>query len=240
MFISKSMPGTTQSHFRWASLPLAVAIVASSFLATPARAANDPMPSGDWGQFCTQAHMQGSELRARCRRADGKLEYVEANVSACRGFVSYDIARTKFYCGQGYGPGYGQGYNQGYRPGYNQGYGPGYGQGYGYNQGYGAGSGQTYGYNQGYGPGYGQGYGQGSNSGGYPTPAGQWSQYCTNAYMDGSALKATCRRSDGSYRHTEANIGDCRGGSVLYSMQTGRFQCATYGQSGGTPYYYGR
>ena len=169
---------------------VAMALVLALSALAPAQA-NDPMPGGPWSRFCTNAWMDGHELKAQCRRSSGYMDYVEANVEECRGVVSYDPRLSRFNCAGGYG----------------RVYGPGYGAGYGTPQGYGPG------------PVYGSGYGQGQ------VLPGQWRQYCTNGYMDGDELKATCRRADGSYRHTEANISDCRGRSIGYSIREGRLFC---------------
>jgi hypothetical protein len=180
----------------------AMALVATAFsllvIAGPASA--DPMPGGDWQRYCTNATMDGHDLKAFCRNANGQRHYVEANVQECRGVVSYAPHAGRLYCGVGR-----VGYNGPYL-GYPPAYGPGYGPNPSYNQ-YPA-----------YAPG--QVYGQ--------PPAGQWQQYCNNVHMDGNELKANCRRSDGSFQHTEANIEGC-GRGVYYSVYEGRFFCA-YGR----------
>jgi hypothetical protein len=196
-----------------------MALVATVFsllmVAVPASA--DPMPGGDWQRYCTNATMEGHDLKAYCRNSNGQRQYVEANVQECGGAVSYAPNVGRLYCGVGRA-----GYNGPYldSPSYSRG--PGYQPGYGQNPAYG----QNPPYGQG--PGYGQYPNYGQNQGYGQAPAGQWQQYCNNVHMDGNELKANCRRSDGSFQHTEANIEGC-GRGVYYSVYEGRFFCA-YGR----------
>jgi len=78
---------------------LALAMAAVAFSPAPANAADDFMPDGAWRQNCSNAHMDGHELKAYCRRADGRITYVSANVQACGGIVAYDAGQSRFYCG---------------------------------------------------------------------------------------------------------------------------------------------
>ena len=59
---------------------------------------SDGLPAGNWRQYCTNARMDGNELKAQCRRSNGSFDYVEANISACGGMVSYSVPQTKLYC----------------------------------------------------------------------------------------------------------------------------------------------
>jgi hypothetical protein len=55
-------------------------------------------------------------------------------------------------------------------------------------------------------------------------PAGNWSQYCGNARMNGNELQAMCRRSNGRMEYAEANIERC-GGIVSYNPYDGKLHC---------------
>lgn len=193
---------------------LAIGAIAGVALSLPAHAADDTLPGGDWSRFCTEARMSGSDLQATCRRPDGSLVRVEANVQGCGGAVAYDPAQAKFYCGyrdsQGYRPG-DAGYrdNQGnYRPGE---------VGYPNGQPYRAGD-----------PAY-----RGSEW----FPAGQWRERCNDAQMDGDMLKANCLRSDGAYRYTEYNARECQGRPIVYSIRDGQFSCGGYSQVNGSGHF---
>ena len=86
---------------------VALGTVLSLVLAESANA--DTLPGGEWARYCTEAQMDGPNLKANCWRSDGARVFVAANVQACGGVVSYDVQQSRFYCGYREGMGYGTG-----------------------------------------------------------------------------------------------------------------------------------
>ena len=201
------MPHTARLPKRMTMAAMVVAMIGGVALTAPVNAADDIIPNGDWSRFCTNARMNGHDLHASCRRADGAMVNVEANVQACNGTVTYNPEQSKFLCAYGAATSYGQGYWTGYGPAY----GPGYIQAYGPN-----------------GPYYRTGDG---------LPPGQWRERCNDASMNGDVLKASCQRADGSYRAIEASVGDCAGREVVYSPRDERFSCGTQWQNASSGHF---
>jgi hypothetical protein len=193
------------------------------------------IPSGSYQQSCTNIHVRGTELIARCTNPQGARVRSSIELNSCR---RGDIvnANGQLACnrnGYGRGGGYNNGgynnggYNNGgnNNGGYNNG---GYNNG-GYNNGgYNNGGYNNGGYNNG---GYNNGgYNNGGyNNGGYNngrygrTPSGSYQSSCTNVSMNGGILTASCTAPNGQYITSTINPAQCRGGDV--ANVNGRLAC---------------
>jgi hypothetical protein len=163
------------------------------------------IPSGSYQQSCTNIHVRGTELIARCTNPQGARVRSSIELNSCR---RGDIvnANGQLACNRN-GYGRGGGYNNG---GYNNG---GYNNGGNNNGGYNNGGYNNGGYNNG-----------GYNNGRYGrTPSGSYQSSCTNVSMNGGILTASCTAPNGQYITSTINPAQCRGGDV--ANVNGRLAC---------------
>ena len=176
-----------------------------------APASAQAIPSGSYQQSCTNIRVRGDQLIARCTNPRGVAVRSSIALNSCRGG---DIVNSngQLACnsnGNGYGNGNGNGRhrhrhdNDNNNGGNNNGD---YNNG-GYNNG---------GYNNGNG-GYNNGrYGNGAVSGSYQSS-------CTNVYMNGPNLTASCTSPNGQRITSSINAAQCRGGDI--ANVNGRLAC---------------
>jgi hypothetical protein len=161
------------------------------------------IPAGSYQQSCTNIHVRGDQLVARCTNPQGASIRSSIDLYSCR---RGDIVNSngQLACNRN-----GRGrYNNG---GYNNG---GYNNG-GYNNGgYNNGANNNGGYNNG---GYNNGYG---NRGIAP---GSYQSSCTNAYMNGPTLTASCTSPNGQRITSSINAAQCRGADI--ANRNGRLAC---------------
>ena len=165
-----------------------------------APAAAQGIPSGSYQQSCTNIRVRGDQLTARCTNPQGVAVRSSITLGSCRGgdIVNSNGQLACNNTGNGYGrrhrrDGDDGGYNNG---GYNNG---------GYNNG---------GYNNG---GYNNGrYGNRGVSGSYQSS-------CTNVYMNGGTMTASCTAPNGQRITSSINPAQCRGGDI--ANVNGRLAC---------------
>jgi len=182
---------------------LLVSLVAGLGLAATALApaSAQAIPSGSYQQSCTNIRVRGDQLIARCTNPQGVAIRSSIALDSCR---RGDIVNSngQLACNaNGYGNGRRWHRRDGDDRGYNNG---GYNNG-GYNNG---------GYNNG---GYNNGrYGNGVVSGSYQSS-------CTNVYMNGPNLTASCTAPNGQRITSSINAAQCRGGDI--ANVNGRLAC---------------
>ena len=169
------------------------------------------IPSGSYQQSCTNIRVRGDQLSARCTNPQGAVVRSTIAINSCR---NGDIVNSngQLACNRtGNGNGYGYGRhrhrdhdrdNDNNNGGYNNG---------GYNNG---------GYNNG---GYNNG---GYNNGGYNNGravGGSYQSSCTNVYMNGPTLTASCTAPNGQRITSSINAAQCRGGDI--ANVNGRLAC---------------
>jgi hypothetical protein len=178
---------------------LLVSLIAGLGLAATALApaSAQGIPSGSYQQSCTNIRVRGDQLTARCTNPQGVAVRSSIALNSCRGG---DIVNSngQLACNNN-GNGYGRRHRRdGDNGGYNNG---------GYNNG---------GYNNGNG-GYNNGrYGNRNVSGSYQSS-------CTNVYMNGSTLTASCTAPNGQRITSSINPAQCRGGDI--ANVNGRLAC---------------
>jgi len=179
-----------------------LALGASLAAASLAPASAQVIPSGSYQQSCTNIHVNGDQLIARCTNPQGTRVRSSIALGSCRGG---DIANSngQLVCnGGGYG-------NRRHR---RDGNGYGYGNG-GYNNGNG---------NNGYGNGNG-GYNNGNGYGNSYAPAGSYQQSCNNIQARGSMVTATCPSANGARITSSIDARQCRGMDI--ANRNGRLVC---------------
>jgi opacity protein-like surface antigen len=169
----------------------------------PASAQN--IPSGSYQQSCTNIRVRGDQLFARCTNPQGTYVRSTITLSSCR---NGDIVNSngQLACnnnGNGNGYGYGRRHR---RDGDNNG---------GYN------NGNNGGYNNGNNGGYNGGYNNGRYGNG--TVSGSYQSSCTNVYMNGPTLTASCTAPNGQRITSSINPAQCRGGDI--ANVNGRLAC---------------
>jgi hypothetical protein len=165
----------------------------------PASAQN--IPSGSYQQSCTNIRVRGDQLSARCTNPQGTYVRSTIALNSCR---NGDIVNSngQLACNSnGYGNGNGRRRHRHDGDNNNGGYNNG-----GYNNG---------GYNNG---GYNNG---GYNNGG--VASGSYQSSCTNVYMNGPTLTASCTAPNGQRITSSINAAQCRGGDI--ANVNGRLAC---------------
>ncbi len=180
-----------------------------------APASAQAIPSGSYQQSCTNIRVRGDQLIARCTNAQGTAVRSSIGLDSCR---NGDIVNSngQLACnrnGNGNGNGYGNGHrhrhrhhdrddNNGNNNNNNNNNG-------GYNNG---------GYNNGNNGGYNNGrYGNGA------VAPGSYQSSCTNVYMNGPNLTASCTSPSGQRITSSINAAQCRGGDI--ANVNGRLAC---------------
>ena len=195
------------------SLLAGLGLAATAF----APAGAQTIPSGSYQQSCTNIHVRGDELIARCTNPQGARIRSSIDLGSCRrgdivnanGQLACNRnGRRGGYNNGGYNNG---GYNNGgyNNGGYNNG---GYDNGANNNGGYNNGGNNNGGYNNG-----GYGYGNGGLA------PGSYQSSCTNVRMNGPNLTASCTAPNGQYITTTINAAQCRGGDI--ANVNGRLAC---------------
>ena len=177
------------------------------------------IPSGSYQQSCTNIRVRGGQLTARCTNPQGVAVRSSIALNSCRGG---DIVNSngQLAC-NGNGNGYGYG---------NNGNGNGNGNGrhrhrHDDNNNGGNNNGD---YNNNNNGGYNHG---GYNNGGYNNgrygnggmAAGSYQSSCTNVYMNGPNLTASCTAPNGQRITSSINAAQCRGGDI--ANVNGRLAC---------------
>jgi len=159
------------------------------------------IPSGSYQQSCTNIRVRGDQLTARCTNPQGVVVRSSIALSSCR---NGDIVNSngQLACNSN-GNGYGNGRRGQHRNGDNNNG----GNNGGYNNGNNNNNG---GYNNG-------GYG---NRGAAP---GSYQSSCTNVYMNGQTLTASCTSPNGQRITSSINAAQCRGGDI--ANVNGRLAC---------------
>src|SRR6202163_3875836 len=181
------------------SLLAGIGLAATAFAPASAQA----IPSGSYQQSCTNIRVRGDQLIARCTNPQGQAVRSSIALNSCRGG---DIVNSngQLACNaNANGYGYGNGRREHHRDrGRNNGdYNNGNNNNGGYNNG---------GYNNGR-------YGNGG------AVSGSYQSSCTNVYMNGPNLTASCTAPNGQRITTTINAAQCRGGDI--ANVNGRLAC---------------
>ncbi|MEA2786915.1 MAG: hypothetical protein QOF71_3019 [Candidatus Eremiobacteraeota bacterium] len=179
-----------------------------------APASAQAIPSGSYQQSCTNIRVRGDQLSARCTNPQGVAVRSTIALNSCR---NGDIVNSngQLACNNNVNNGYGNGNGRRHRHRDNDNNNGGYNNG-GYNNGNGQYNGNG-GYNNGNG-GYNNGrYGNGGAVG------GSYQSSCTNVYMNGPTLTASCTAPNGQRITSSINAAQCRGGDI--ANVNGRLAC---------------
>ena len=178
-----------------------------------APASAQAIPSGSYQQSCTNIRVRGDQLTARCTNAQGTSIRSSIGLDSCR---NGDIVNSngQLAC-NGNGNGYGNRRRGHHRDG-------GDNNNHDNNGDYNNGNNNNGGYNNG---------GYHNNNGGYNNGrygnggavSGSYQSSCTNVYMNGPNLTASCTAPNGQRITTSINAAQCRGGDI--ANVNGRLAC---------------
>lgn len=173
-----------------------------------APASAQAIPSGSYQQSCTNIRVRGDQLFARCTNAQGTAIRSSIDLDSCR---NGDIVNSngQLACNRN-GNGNGNGYGNGRRHRH-------------HDRDDNNGNNNNGGYNNG---GYNNGNNGGYNNGRYGNGAvapGSYQSSCTNVYMNGPNLTASCTSPNGQRITSSINAAQCRGGDI--ANVNGRLAC---------------